>query len=81
MPASRDQQHEELSGFLHTDATASLRLFHAGTLGITALVTWVLYKSPVQDFTLLCAGAMIILIAGFPALRWARQGETYFPIF
>lgn len=81
MPTSSDRQHEELSSFVHTDAAASHRLFQAGTLGITGLLAWVLYKSPVQDFTLLCAGALIILMAGFPALRWARQGETYFPIF
>ncbi|MFM9078608.1 MAG: hypothetical protein ACKOTE_00490, partial [Opitutaceae bacterium] len=40
-----------------------------------------MYKSPVQDFTLLCAGAGIIALGALPALRWAKRGESHFPIF
>ena len=81
MTDRKRQQESDQHGFFQTDPAASLRLFQTGVAGVTALMAWVLYKSPVKDFTLLCAGALMIVLAAIPALLWARRGESYFPIF
>jgi hypothetical protein len=78
----RNRQHDDDQlGFFRASQATSLRLFQAGALGVTGLIAWVIYKSPVQDLTLLSAGALMILLATFPALRWARRGDDHFPIF
>jgi hypothetical protein len=78
----RNRQHDDDQlGFSRASQATSLRLFQAGALGVAGLIAWVIYTSPVQDLTLLSAGILIILLATFPALRWARRGDSHFPIF
>lgn len=78
----RSRQHDDDQlGFFQASKSTSQRLFQAGALGVAGLIAWVVYKSPVQDVTLLGAGTLIILLATFPAMSWARRGDEHFPIF
>lgn len=63
------------------EKAASLRLFQLGRVALVLAAAWFIWDAGGDIDGTTLAGLGILLLAGLPALNWARQRRTWFPAF
>lgn len=60
---------------------ASRRLARLGWLGLALAIAWLGFTSPVEDYSIVVLGCVVLFLSAWPALQWAEKLRPWFPVF